>query len=172
MLTLDLRPDAVAIRAMVNDGVRDYSAKHVAAGTAKKHPPVSRLDLTYSLGDSESTPWVMLNFDTKPGGEPDGTPTHGGFAELERESWLPAVQAVCDEEKVDVVNLDGRTKRCDDAALGQVIGELLVSILREARAAGVFTNLPKVQRCELGVEESNGEFGWPTYEDRGKDNVA
>jgi hypothetical protein len=76
---------------MLTDAFRDYSARHVAAGTAKKHPPVTRVDLSYSLSDSESTPWVHVNIDTKPGGEPDGNPTHPDFGQLERESWLPAV---------------------------------------------------------------------------------
>jgi hypothetical protein len=71
------------------------------------------------------------------------------------------------------VKLDGKTTKCDDAGLGQQIGKFLVSILLEARAAGMFTNLPKGERCELGVEDpTTGEFGWPNYDDRGKENLA
>jgi hypothetical protein len=40
-------------------------------------------------------------------------------------------------------------------------------------AAGIFAGLPKSQRCELGVEDpTTGEFEWPNYEDRGKENLA
>jgi hypothetical protein len=171
--TIDLCQDAIAIRAMLTEAVRTYVRKHLAATTAKNHPPVTRIDMTFSLGDSQSTPWVHLNFDTKPGSEPDGDPSHWGFGQLERDSWLPAVQAVCDAEKVEVVQLDGKTRECDAGEFGRQIGDFLVSMLKEARAAGLFAALPRAERCELGVEDpTSGEFGWPNYEDRGKENLA
>src|SRR5688500_7974895 len=98
---------------MLAEAVQKYVAKHKAAATAKRHPPVSRIDLIYSLGDSESTPWVHLHFDTKPGSEPDGDPTHADFAKLTRKNWLPAVQAVCEDEMVNVIKQDGKPKKCD-----------------------------------------------------------
>ncbi len=172
MVTIDLRKDAVDVQEMLTDAVNEYAAKHKAAATAKTHPPVTRVDLIYSLGDSESTPWVHLHFDTKPGSEPDGDPTHPDFARRTREEWLPAVQAVCDEEEVNVVKPDGKTRKCGDAELGETIGDFLVAMLLEARANGVFASLPKGDRCELGVEDSSGEFGWPAYDDRGKENLV
>ena len=46
-------------------------------------------------------------------------------------------------------------------------------MLLEAREKGVFNDLPRADRCELGVEDpTTGEFGWPRYEDRGKKNLA
>jgi hypothetical protein len=173
MVTVDLRQDATAVRALLEHAVRDYSAKHRAINTAKQHPPVTRIDLVFSLGDSVSTPWVHLHLDTKAGGEPDGDPTHPDFARLGRESWLPAVQAVCNEERVAIVRLDSETLECDATELGKQIGEFLVSVLLDARATGIFAGLPKSERCELGVEDpTTGEFGWPEYDQRGKDNLA
>jgi hypothetical protein len=158
---------------MLADAVRNYTAKHNAQATATKHPPVSRIDFIFSLGDCESTPWVHLHFDTKPGSEPDGDPTHPDFAKLTRETWLPAVQAVCEEETVSVVQQDGKAKKCDDAALAETIGKFLVDMLLEARDKGAFVELPKADRCELGVEDpTTGEFGWPAYDDRGKKNLV
>ncbi len=162
---VDFRQDAIAIRTFLKDAVRDYSAK--------QHPAVTRIDLAFSLGDSESTLWVHLHLDTKAGGEPDGDPTHRDLAQLERQSWLAAVQAVCNDELVAVVKLDGKTQECDAGALGQQVGVFLVSMLQEARAAGIFAGLPKARRCELGVEDpTTGEFGWPNYDDRGKENLV
>ena len=69
------------------------------------------------------------------------------------------------------VKLDGTAQECDAGELGQQVGNFLVSMLREARAAGIFVKLPKAQRCELGVEDpTKGEFGWPSYDDSGKEN--
>lgn len=173
MVTVDFRRDAVDVRALLKDAVQNYSSKHLAKSTSAQHPAVTRIDLIFSLGDSESTPWVHLHFDTKAGGNPDGDPTHPDFAKLERESWLPAVQAVCEEEKVGVVKLDGKTQECDDAGFGRQIGEFLVAVLLEAQSAGIFAGLPKAQWCELGVEDpTTGQFGWPHYDDRGKENLA
>jgi hypothetical protein len=45
-------------------------------------------------------------------------------------------------------------------------------VLLKARADGVFAGLPKTARCELGVEEQEGTYGWPAYEERGRDNLA
>jgi hypothetical protein len=101
-----------------------------------------------------------LHFDTKPGSEPDGDPTHPDFAKLTRKTWLPAVQAVCDGEKLSVVKQDGKTRKCDDAELTETIGKFLVDMLLEAPVKGVFTDLPKADRCEWGVEDpTTGAFG-------------
>ena len=55
----------------------------------------------------------------------------------------------------------------------ETIGKFLVDSLLEARANGVFADLPKADRCELGVEDpTTGAFGWPVYEDRGKKNLV
>ena len=173
MVSIDLRTDAVDIQAMLVESIERYTAKHQAKATSKKYPPVSRIDLIYSLGDSESTPWVQFHLDTKPGAEPDGDPTHPEFATLDREAWLPAVQAVCEDETVTVVKADGKSRQCDDSSLSDVIGKFLVQMLLKARDNGVFANLPRLDPCELGVEDpTSGDFGWPHYEDRGKKNLV
>ena len=74
MVTVDFRQDAIPFRALLKDAVRD--------STAKKLPAVTRIDLAFSLGDSELTPWVRLHFGTKAGAEPDGDPTYPGFVSL------------------------------------------------------------------------------------------
>jgi hypothetical protein len=173
MVKIDLRKDATDVQAMIADAVRRYSAKHKAARTAKKHPPVTRIDLIFSTADGEAPPWVHLHFDTKPGSKPDGDPTHPDFAELERGNWLPAVRAVCEEQEAQVTLRNGKTKKCGDADLTEAIGSFLVDMLLAARANGVFANLPKDDRCELGVEDPwTGAFGWPAYDDRGKKNLV
>jgi hypothetical protein len=171
--TIDSRKDATDVRAMLTDAVKKYAAKHKATATARKHPPVTRIDLIFSLGDSESTPWVHLQFDTKPGSEPDGDPTHADFAKLTRKAWLPAVQAAGEGEKVTVVTQDGKSRKCDDGALTETIGKFLVGMLVASRDEGIFADLPKADRCELGVEDpTTGEFGWPAYGNRGKKNLV
>ena len=173
MVTIDLQADVVEVQQMLVDAVNQYAGKHRAPHSAKTHPFVTRIDLVFSLGDSESTPWLSLHFDTKPGGEPDGDPTHPDFFEMVRENWLPAVKAVCKGKNVRVIQHNGHTRKCGDDELTEEIGNFLVAMLLEARERNVFTDLPRADRCELGVEDPNtGEFGWPNYEDRGKNNLV
>jgi len=173
VVTIDLPTDAIDVQAMLQDAVRKYAARHKASATTKEYPLVTRIDLAFSLGDSESTPWVCLYFDTKPGSEPDGDPTHPNFAMLERESWLPAFKAVCDGDNVCVTQTNGATRHCGDEKLTETVGEFLVEMLLKARDTGVFADLPMADRCELGVEDpTTGAFGWPNYEDRGKKNLV
>ena len=53
-----------------------------------------------------------------------------------------------------------------------IIGEALKHVLLTAREEGVFNPLPKADRCELGVENLEGYYGWPDYEDRGRENMV
>jgi hypothetical protein len=172
-MVIDLRKEAPDFRRMLERTVKRYASKHTDVQSAKLYPRVTRIDFTFSLGDSESIPWVSLCLDTRRGSEPDGDWTHSDFALLTRKEWLPAVQLVCNEKKVPVVLRNGKTRRCGDQQLTQTIGEFLVSVLLSAREDGVFAGLPRAKRCELGVEDpTTGEFGWPSYEDRGKENLA
>jgi hypothetical protein len=173
VVSLDLRNDADDLRGMIKDAVRRYAALHRAGKTAESHPPVTRVDLAYSLGDGESTPWVFLYFDTKPGSEPDGDPTHPDFARLFRENWLPAVVEVFEGRKVEVTRVDGKARKCDEDKLREEVGTFLVSLLLAAKADGTFADLPRDTRCELGVEDpTTGGFGWPIYEERGRKNLV
>src|SRR5205085_1341027 len=56
--------------------------------------------------------------------------------------------------------------------LASALGDMLRAVLLKARADGVYAGLPKAPRCELGVEEQEGTYGWPPYEERGQDNLA
>jgi hypothetical protein len=173
MDALDLRNDAVDIQKLLTKAVKDYAAKHADKKTAKKHLAVTRIDVIFSLGDSESTPWVHVHFDTKPGGEPDGNPSHPDFAKLKRPGWLPTVQVVCEGEKAPVILTSGKQQKCDDDKLTETIGKFLVEMLQTANKEGVFAELPRGERCEFGVEDpTSGSFGWPNYEDRGKKNLV
>jgi hypothetical protein len=53
-----------------------------------------------------------------------------------------------------------------------LLGDTLKNALLSARAEGVFEPLRKAERCELCVEELDGNYGWPLDEDRGKENLA
>jgi hypothetical protein len=51
------------------------------------------------------------------------------------------------------------------------MGRLLVEILKYMRDTGKFSELQAASRCQLCVESPEGNFGWPAYEDAGKENL-
>lgn len=169
---VDLRKDAIKFREMLARAVTMYASKHADARAGKKHPPVTRIALIYLLGDGQSTPSVHMCLDSRPNSEPDGEYSHYDFARVTRSGWLGAVQLMCNGDNVPVSLLDGTTRECVDDEFEKLVGEFLVSVLVSVRDEGVFAELPRGKRCELEVEEGmNGTFGWPHYEDRGKENL-
>jgi hypothetical protein len=171
---IDLRKDAALFRLILNRCVIRYTAAHSSGVARPFHPPVTRIDFVYSLGDGTSTPWVSLHLDTKPGSEPDGDPTHPLFDTIEHPEWGAAYRDLLWSEgrRMPVILTTGELSDCDAGELEWLVGELLVESLQEARDQGVLKRLPKAERCEMGVARFGGGFGWPTYEDRGEKNLA
>jgi hypothetical protein len=170
MKRLDLRKDFTDIYAFVADRVRSFDpATNHGPGEGD---PVTRIDVGFGLYQSG---WVCLVFDTRPDAEPDGE--WNEYLEetvLERPLWAKACEAV--EAKPLVVILpDNNRRELPVGATSQLVtalGDMLRAVLLKARADGVFAGLPKETRCELGVEEQEGSYGWPTYEERGQNNLV
>ena len=93
---------------------------------------------------------------------------------LERPGW-PIWHKLPKGERVSFIDVSG--KEIDvmddpDNLICPIIGEALKKVLLTARADGAFEKLPKQPKCELAVENIEGFYGWPHYEDRGKENLA
>ena len=58
----------------------------------------------------------------------------------------------------------------DYEELTEKIGEIIKSVLSEIRDSGGFDKMAKYPDCQLGIEEINGVYSWPNYDDRGKEN--
>jgi hypothetical protein len=170
---IDLRKASAAIQGMLKAAVEKYAAKHSAKRSARKHTPVTLIELIFSLGDGQVAPWFHLCFDNKPNGYAGGSYSHPDFAKLQFRDWLPAVQAACNGGKAAVIAMDGvkRTRQWD--GLLRDVGDFLVSSLLLARKEGVFAALPRAKVCHLGVEDpTTGSFGWPAFADRGKRDLV
>jgi hypothetical protein len=169
MKRLDLRKDFSEIYAFLADRVRNFDP--VANDGPGEGGLVTRIDFGFGLYQSG---WVCLVFDTRPDPEPDGEWTmHIDGNDLERPRWTKVCDAL-DEGPVALVLPDGsrRVLPAAGGGLATALGDMLRGVLLTARADKVFATLPKAPRCELGVEEQEGDYGWPAYEERGKDNLA
>lgn len=171
---IDFRRDAALFREVLRRCATRYSVAHGCSAGRPYHPPLTRIDFVYSVGDGTSTPWVRLDLDTKPGGEPDGAPTHPMFDWIEHPEWGIAIRYLVESEgnRMSVILPSGELSECDDSRFEEIIGDLLVRSLKEARDQGVLAKLPKAPRRELGVEQFGDGNGWPPYDERGLENLA
>lgn len=166
---LDLREDVADTVAALGKAVEKFSGQQ-----KKSAEPVSGIGLGFFVYEN---PEIFFSFDTRLKFEPNGDWTHPEFARLKRARWDKFVEA-CEgaEGKGVVIDAQGNQHEIAEISseknLTEWIGNALVTALKTARDTGVFQSLKIATRCELGVEEAgNGEYGWPHYEDRGKENL-
>lgn len=172
-MKIDFSADAADLRAMLDKAVQKYAKKHATPASAAQHPPVTRIDLTFWLGDGGPVaPFVTLQLDTRPGSEPDGIWTHGQFATLKRPGWRSPINAACDGKPVTATLLTGKPRKLSGDNVTKIVGDFCVAVMKAAKVGGAWAALPKSARCEMGVEELGGSFGWPAYDKRGRGNVA
>ncbi len=169
MKRLDLLKDFTDVYAFVVDRVRSFDP--AANDGPGEGSTVTRIDIGFGLYQSG---WMCLVFDTRTDAEPDGEwNEYIDETVLERPKWAKACDAV-EAGPLVLILPDGTRRELPAGASGQLvraIGDMLQGVLRKARAEGVFGSLPKATRCELGVEEQEGSYGWPAYEYRGQDNL-
>lgn len=168
------RPDIIVdIRAEAPEFL-DYVRRRVTdfAGSALAGERVNRIDFGFEFGQGN---WIALAFDTRPDAEPDGSWSSDVDAfKLERPAW-PIWDELPKGAQVGFIDLSG--KEIDvmpdpDGLICGIIGDALKHVLLTARSQGLFAGLPKVDRCEMGVESLEGFYGWPAYEDRGQENLV
>jgi hypothetical protein len=170
MKRLDLRNDAADFAAFVARRVKAFDpARNPGPGKGKR---VSRIDVGFGV---DYGGWACLVFDTRRSPEPDGE--WNEYIEetvLERPRWAKACDAV-EAGSLTLVLPDGGKEELKAGATDRLIaaiGDMLRGVLLRARDEGLFAGLPRAGRCELGVEEQDGNYGWPAYEKRGADNLA
>jgi hypothetical protein len=165
---LDLRRDFAEIYAHLVDRVRTFDpARNDGPG---KPGPVKMIQVGFEYSQSA---WVVVVFDTRRKAAPDGEwNSHIEGNELERPNWLAAGEANM-KRSITLVQLEGtEVKLPKNTELAEPLGELVKAVLLKVRADGVFDGLPKADGCELGVEHHEGAYGWPKYEDRGRENLV
>jgi len=155
----------------------DFRAYLIGRTKAHVGEPVSRIQFGFEFGQ---TNYVVVVMDTRPDAKPDGEWTNevdsmfDNKTVLLRPNW-PICSDLPEGERVTFIDVSG--KEIDvmddpDNLICGIIGEALKQVLLTARAEGIFKTLPKQSRCELAVENIEGYYGWPKYEDRGKENLA
>lgn len=169
-MIVDIRKDIPDFLAYIRERV----AQHVEAATkSQTAESVTRIDFGFEFGQGNE---LWLVFDTRADAEPDGhwTMQCGEIRELKRPDW-PIWHELPDDEVVYFIDLNGQKINVmdnPDEQICEIVGDAMKHALLVARDQGVFNSLPRAERCELGVENMEGFYGWPIYEDRGNDNLV
>lgn len=167
---LDLRDDVADTVAALKKAAEKFSALQ-----KKSAEPVAGIGLGFFVYEN---PEIIIRFDTRPKFEPDGDWSHPEFARIKRARWNKFEEA-CESADGKGVVIDALGNHHEIAEISSEkrltswIGDAMVAALKAAREAGVFQALKTTAHCELGVEEAgNGEYGWPRFEERGKENLV
>jgi len=168
-MKIDYHPDFADFYTYLVERVRSFDpASNDGPGEAG---PVKRVDVGFGYGYAG---WISVVFDTRPDAEPDGEwNAHIEGNCLERPNWQWEEESE-ESQPITIVQADGKTSEIpeEDEVIAEHIGEILKAALLKARADGVFEGLLKSPGCELGIEEQDGNYGWPVYEERGQENLA
>lgn len=107
--------------------------------------PISGIGIGYEVSQSG---WVYVNADTRKQHARDGEWTSGLDNDplLEMSHWVET----------------------DPGEAGQFI----LKIIQSARADGVFSPLKQYGPVQLDIEDFDGSWAWPAYEELGKSNLA
>jgi len=165
----DLRQDFVEIYTHIAEQVRNFDP--AGSNVLGDSGLVKMIEVGYEY---EQSGWLVVVFDTRPDANPDGEWTGRiDGNELARPHWFEAGEALFEGHLITIIQLDGTEKLMKLLFdFVDIIGEMLRVLLLKARADGLFTKIPKAPGCELGIEHFDGGYGWPMFEDRGKENLA
>ena len=187
-MDLDLRKFVAPVAAQIAQRVSEFDASN-NDGPGESGEPIQQITLGFQF---DQAAWVALVFDTRP----DADPSYDGqwqahieenVLECDVEPWMEAYEALFNDEAqpVAVTAVDGTTSTIgphaeseeDDeseerltARLAEVFGSVLRDSLLSARDDGVFANLPVAPDCVLRVDDHEGSYGWPDFENRGTES--
>ena len=119
--------------------------------------------------------YLLLNFDVRQKHDRDGTWTLAlDGPTLALHHWSRAYMNA-DEHGIEFVLLSGKKKSlgpgAKDAAVAGEFGKTLLSIVRDAKARGVFAPLLLTPECQVEILEFDWMWEWPDYADLGKRNL-
>ena len=167
-MPIDLREEYKIVYEHIEQRVKDFDPAN-NDGPGEPGAPIHQIDLGYQF---DQAGWIALVFDTRPDAAPDGQwQLHIEENMLELNHWCEVYDAVVEnEESITVTLRDGSSRTVEPEADMEGVAELFGSMLKEAliaaRDAGVFANLPLAAGCVMGIEEHEGHYGWPEYEER------
>lgn len=169
-MIIDMRREAEDLRALLVRRVNEYASE---IANSPQPSSVSAIEIGYYLCQDG---WIVVHFDTRPQHTRDGECSNFTKNELiQRPEWQSAHDAV-QQNGGEFILPDGTRLElpaetsCE--ALADIFGRMIKDVLIAAKSDGVFNGLPKREGCQMDVEEFDGMWAWPDYEQLGKVNLA
>ncbi len=176
MQTIDLREDAKVF-------LHELESK-VQLIVAAKPASLSALEIGYSC---DQAGWIFIHADERSQHERDGqwTTRIDEDQYIDFGHWIEAIEAGFEGEAFNVIRIDGTQfvvpaldedadeQNVDtDDPLTAAIGEMILAVLMDAKSDGVFKPFKSYGDVQLDIEDFNGGWGWPEYDDLGKTNLG
>ena len=171
MPEINLLQDAQTFRAALEQKVAELHSETLSA-----------IEVGY---DCDEEGWIYIHADRRPVHEADGdwTVEMDEDQVLSMEHWIDAQDARFEGEPVSLRKVDGSAvalsaldddelERDEEDPMPAAIGEMIRSVLFQAKADGVFKPLTDKGPLQLAVEECNGAWAWPEEEEQGTANLA
>ena len=131
------------------------SIKSYIKSRIENHPKEEKIGYIQAGYQFDQAGWLCIYFDTEENAEPDG-------------SWTMHIEGNSKEYNHWVTECETQ----DYEEFGENIGNLIKQSFFELRDEGIFNALNKYKDCEFGIEEINGTYGWPNYEERKNENLV
>ena len=111
--------------------------------------------------------WAVAVFDTRPGAMPDGEwSLHIEANALQMPQWSKALFEWEGPLEVTLHNGEAHSlPAVDEDWCVEKVGEMLVAVLKKCLDEGLFRKLPLASPCHMGVEHSDGAWGWPDFDE-------
>ena len=101
---------------------------------------------------------------------------------IKYDHWIEAIEASFEGKAFTVIKYDGskfevafdedEPEEDSEDPFVKAVGEMILEVLRAAKVDGVFSQLKPFGSVQLDIEDFNGGWGWPEYDDLGKTNFA
>ena len=172
-MKIDLAKDSKVIKKHIEQRIKDYPI-YINEGPGKDEDDVTQITIGFQFDQSG---WVAMVFDTRPKSTPDGE--WNSYIEeniFEMNYWCEIIDSFYENEKpFKLVDANGEVHEIsgeNEGRLAEFIGDMLKQVLVSVRDNGKFKKLPLSKYCTMGVEETNGSYGWPIYEKRKTEGSA
>ena len=101
---------------------------------------------------------------------------------IKYDHWIEAIEASFEGEAFTVIKYDGskfevpfdeaEPEEESEDPFVQAVGEMILGVRKSAKVDGVFSQLEHFGPVQLDIEDFNGGWGWPEYDDLGKTKLA
>lgn len=171
MATLDIRSDLESNRSELELYVGDHEVdEDEEEGEQSQELPITRIDLEFGI--TSGSPLVHGFLDTDPEGRyATGKSVRHQVVDWDVYEWEDAINLEVSRENgnledeedpgpLEIVTERGAEPAVGEAGICKVVGDALARLLQRAQQDGVFANLRRAKRCQLGVGEFEGMYFW------------